>query len=333
MAASQILIFAPDNDDHAVDLGARLQNKGAELYILDGARFPSCRDERMEVTPDGQLKFLIREDNICFDVLNLSAIWFRRRTPSKSSHSIHPDDKLIVSVQLTNYDKWWESFVHSQISVPKSILAINDPIRSAVSDNKILQQVMAKKFGLRPLPTIVTNSSVELREFLSCHGPCVRKSLYPFSWIEQGALFCNLTSRIEHVPDDSEESLRLVPEIFQKMINKQREIRFFIVGREIFGVVIKLDTNSEEIDWRVYHSDTSKCRALGRSESHLEQTAIDLVQSFGLHTASVEFFEDPEGNWYLTDINESGQFLWMEDYGLPVGDAFVSYCLSPRGAT
>lgn len=64
----------------------------------------------------------------------------------------------------------------------------------------------------------------------------------------------------------------------------------------------------------------------------LLERCMHLSASLKLLHGSYDFIEQPDGSMTFLEVNEMGQFLWLEDYvaELPLLSAFAAFSLQPR---
>jgi hypothetical protein len=52
------------------------------------------------------------------------------------------------------------------------------------------------------------------------------------------------------------------------------------------------------------------------------------MAQLGLSTASFDLMVDKEGRFIFSELNQAGQFLWLEAYGVPALEAFSEFLIS-----
>lgn len=127
-----------------------------------------------------------------------------------------------------------------------------------------------------------------------------------------------------------DETLRFTPGIFQELIPKAYEVRLTMIGRQAFAAKIhSQDTVTGRLDWRRAYNEL-------RFEPvdlplFVEQQCASLLEHLGLVFGCLDFIVTPEGEHIFLEVNEMGQFLFVERYShIPLLDAFVSFLIQGR---
>ena len=116
--------------------------------------------------------------------------------------------------------------------------------------------------------------------------------------------------------------LNLSPVIFQERIVRQVDYRLTVVDGEIFTSRVDTSFEGAETDWR--NDSGATCFECELPE--IVHTRIKLlVAQLGLFFCTVDLIESKDdGEIYFLEINECGQFLFVEmDTGLPISQAIA----------
>lgn len=139
------------------------------------------------------------------------------------------------------------------------------------------------------------------------------------------------TRVLESIGPEIEGSLGAQFSIFQPFIEKRREYRVFLVDGEAFCLAIETDPGTvASIDWRQGNSKNTRYHKCVLDASTLD-CCRSLMKALDLRSASFDLIEDAEGVVHFIEVNQAGNFLWMEeDAGLfGVGDSFINALLNP----
>lgn len=194
----------------------------------------------------------------------------------------------------------------------------------------MMQHRTALQVGLKMPETLYTNSPREVRAFIRAkEGRVIYKPLLPVAWSDGLRSWMPYTAQLA---DESliDESLRLTPGIFQELIPKAYEVRITVMGRRAFAAkILSQDTVSGRLDWRQAY-DELRFEAIKVSPD-IEQQCVALLEEMGLVFGCFDFIVDPNGEYIFLEVNEMGQFLFVERYcGIPLLDAFASFLLQAR---
>ena len=130
-----------------------------------------------------------------------------------------------------------------------------------------------------------------------------------------------------HTADDA--CLRLGPSIFQPEIKKAFELRVLFIGSTIFAVKIDSQRDKKSIDWRKDYLSLPPCSIFELPRSLVDSTHAYIKES-GLRYGSIDMIVDLDGQYHFLEVNETGQFLWIEELlpDLPLLDCFCSYLIA-----
>jgi glutathione synthase/RimK-type ligase-like ATP-grasp enzyme len=111
---------------------------------------------------------------------------------------------------------------------------------------------------------------------------------------------------------------------------KDYELRVTVMGEHVLAVKIRSQETTEgRLDWRrAYDGLAMEPYSLSPAVAdHCRQ----LVRRLGLVFGCLDFIVTPAGEYVFLEVNEMGQFLFVERYtGLPLLDAFCEFLLQGR---
>jgi ATP-grasp ribosomal peptide maturase len=195
-------------------------------------------------------------------------------------------------------------------------LYVNHPLRNAEAEHKPLQLAVAQRLGFTVPPTLVSNDLDAVRVFVATHREVVHKVLR-WTPYRQGGV--GLTTWTEPVTSDElDESIVVVPHLFQARVDKVADLRVVVVGRQVFAVRI----DSGLLDWRKDYSALTY--SVVDLPGRLEKTLVEYLRFFGLASGSFDLAIDREGDFHWLELNPNGQWGWLEDETeLPLTSAFA----------
>ena len=126
--------------------------------------------------------------------------------------------------------------------------------------------------------------------------------------------------------------LQSCPMIFQSYIEKAYEVRITCFGD--LPVAVRLNSqqiDAAQVDWRA----TSPSRlGVDRMEipSGIRDACVRLLRSLDLAFGCIDMIVTPEDDWVFLEINQMGQFLWVEEINpdVPMLDLFVQLLTGTR---
>ncbi|MGW0860962.1 ATP-grasp ribosomal peptide maturase [Streptomyces sp. NPDC002611] len=194
---------------------------------------------------------------------------------------------------------------------------VNHPPRNHTAEHKPLQLAAAERFGFAVPPTLISNDLCDVRAFIADHGRVIHKAL---RWTPyRRADGVGLTTWTEPVTaDEVDESVRVVPHLFQARVDKVADLRVVVAGGQVFPVRI----DSDLLDWRAdYDALTYQVTTLPNG---MDKALIAYLEHFGLASGSFDLAMDRDGHLHWLELNPNGQWGWLEDQtGLPITAAFA----------
>ncbi len=312
-----ILIVSTIKDIHAVAVAWALTSVGISTDIFDIFEFPS--NSRISIKPvnGGKTNFVScskKEKIIELDMVKV--IWCRRLlfTPLYLNYSkVHSEDlnNVAAEVQAFIANLWSEL----EDSLPLETIWVNDIAAALKAKNKAKQLKIAESLKFIIPNTLISNSPTDIRAFCEMQGgEIIMKPFYQKTWIENGLEYHQPTYLInsEHLKDDL--AIQLCPGIFQNYIRKQFELRVIVFGDKILAA--KLASQEHEhskIDWRLdAYKQVMKIESF-QLNNNIKEKIILFMRKMNLRFGSIDLIVTPEDEIVFLEINEQGQFLFLEE--------------------
>jgi glutathione synthase/RimK-type ligase-like ATP-grasp enzyme len=264
--------------------------------------------------PDG-CGFTIRNRSV--DLREVRSIWLRRPVAPALSASSEALAAWITSESVEALRGVWRTY---------GGLWVNHPDASYRASSKLEQLRRAQHISFQVPDSLVTNDPAALRDFRAqAEAPLIckpiRSGYVPASTGRDSLFFTTLIndSDLDEFGDGGPE-----PYLFQRLIEKDFELRVTVIGEEVFAV--RLDSQEHEdtrVDWR------------RGDQQRLQHTAFDLppavrarckalVTSYGLLFSAIDLAVDKHGRYVFFEINPDGQWAWLEQRtGLPMRAALA----------
>jgi glutathione synthase/RimK-type ligase-like ATP-grasp enzyme len=207
---------------------------------------------------------------------------------------------------------------------------VNPPGSAKQVRSKLRQHHEALRAGLRLPRSAYTNDPEVIRRFIRAHGQVIYKPLYPAIWEEAGERWGIYTTPITEGDLVADPLLQAVPGIYQEVVPKAYELRITAIGHHLFAAKIRSqETVKGKLDWR-----------LAWDELIVEPTELDqdiasrcltLLKNLGLVFGCFDFIVTPEDDHIFLEVNQMGQFGFIERAcGLPLIDAMSEFLLQGR---
>jgi glutathione synthase/RimK-type ligase-like ATP-grasp enzyme len=192
---------------------------------------------------------------------------------------------------------------------------VNLPASLWAAESKVRQLRVAASAGLTIPRTLVTSDPARAREFYqACAGRMIVK-------VFRGQVGPRMQFQMIHtsrvLPHHLEQfdRIRQSPCIFQEEVPKDADLRITIIGRRLFSVEIRSQSNS--LDWRA-----ESARATYEPTTlppAVEAACWGLVRYWQLASAAIDMIRRPDGEYVFLEINAHNDWLWIESItGLPM---------------
>lgn len=308
------LVFTNSGDQTADYLCQRLDEASIAFIRLDTDT--SLLNVEITYTTDS-FSLLWRGQEIFPDLVDF--IVFRRPRP------VDVGDDADQDFRSHSNHEWAESLEGFLAHIPKEKW-INHPANNFNASHKLEQLSRAKSFGLHIPASLATTRFSQAQAFISEHDEVIVKPLAS-GFIDRGSelpliIYTNKFDPNKHQLFDKENRL---PVLFQELIKKLIDVRIVVLDGSIVAVgLIRKDTSGRQI------LDVRRDNMVGveyssvRPPSDVEDSICQLVQSYQLRFAAIDFCVAEDGNWYFLEINPNGQWAWLDIIGgFNLGGMFV----------
>lgn len=318
----RILILAHAEDLHALAVAEALERKGVEAVFWYTPDFPTRAAEGLLFEGDG-VRISIEGLGDRLDA-GFTAVWNRRPCHAVDREGLHPAD-------LKFAERGCDIFRRSlfELLAPEAFWVNPDP--AVRRNSKILQHRAAQRVGLRMPDTLYSNDPQEIRRFLKRHDEgVVYKPLFTQMWQLEDQVLAPATTLLSTDPEVEDDVLQAMPGIFQAAIPKAWELRVTVMGRRaITARVLSQQTERGRLDWRrAYDELVFKADVL---PDEIAERCFALLDRLGLVFGCLDFIVTPEGEYIFLEVNQTGQFLFVEEAtGQPLLDAFTELLIQGR---
>lgn len=306
-----MLIFGFPEDIHSQAVSWALTNAGAAVELLDVSSFPCSR--RISLSPTGpqrNLRWSASPQSAAgaVDCAKVDLVWCRRmNTRLLDLRGLHVDDRRVALNESRAFIRGlWQS-------VSPDAVWVNPLSAQETSLSKAHQLWQAQQVGFAVPPTLMSNDPDAVRQFCREHSKVIMKPFFQETWSEDAKEYVQLSCLIgeQHLRDD--RAIELCPAIYQQYCEKAHELRVVVMGDDLISARIdSQNCEASRIDWR---SDR-----LGQAQISAEELTADqrtmiltLMKRLGLVFGSLDLIVQPNGEMVFLEVNEQGQFLWLED--------------------
>lgn len=300
-----VLIVTAAMDSHAPVVAWALEQAGVPVLSWDWGYYPAAQSLSNYIdADDGEND---RHRIGAMEFTSVRTCWYRRQGKVLPARSTHPDDVDFVRFQASRHVL---ATLHS-LQVERWV---NHPSEAKRVESKLPQLRAARAVGFRIPPTLVTNSPEDLAAFRSRFpGPIIAKPFVFHTWRDpQGRESFFQTTR---VPKDivlSREEVELCPNIFQMEVKKDHELRVTVFGEHVFALKIEGQAARDSVDWRIDQAMGMPVSIVELSPD-LRSKCLAVCKELGLAYGALDLMVAPSGEVYFAEVNQAGEFLFMDE--------------------
>lgn len=336
----KILITTPENENHTAPLKWALEQAGYSVACWAGLGWTDAKQASISLLPDLQIEDLqIKNTQIKNTQLKLGrylvepgdVIWIRRPVDPKPNPQTAPEDAKFAANE-------YRSFNHSLMYLLETlpVRVVNKYTASRFINNKSVQLLLARACGMNVPRTLMTNSPQAVREYFRGNPErmiCKTFSTHIWEKEQGGPIIVTETFELsaDMLPDD--EVLTYAPAIYQEMVVKKFDVRMVLLGEAVYSY--SLHNPKGALDWR---GDATQ--GLVRVEAivtppEVEKSVLEFAAKSGIAFGSFDFAIDNQDRWWFLEVNEGGQFLWLDaaNAGLHVQEKFLAFLTMPAGSS
>jgi len=322
----KFLIPTEPDDTHAILAKIALENMGHDVRFLFTADQPTKLKNSVLIDNDTyQWRSTDKYNSIVEN--DYDVVWWRRaRKPYLPKDIAHPSDYKFVVRENTLF---YESLTNN---MAPTAWWVNPKEAATRANSKLLQLKVAVECGMTIPTTLCSNDPQDIRYFLLKHegDGVIYKPLCSNFWFEEERVRISYTSKLSFLELPSNKLLQVSPGIFQKEIKKKYELRITCFGDYLVAAKINSQSHVEgKVDWRAIPEGQMKIEPYVLPSS-LEDKIRKFMQKMGLVFGSLDFIVSEDHDYIFLEINEQGQFLWVEEYNdeFKMLDIFIQFLLS-----
>ena len=305
-----ILILGFPQDIHLHAVRWALNQVGAEHQVLYSPDLPQLLRGSVHMCSDAPPAASFRAGAARGASGHYDVVWFRRSGLAMRPAGMLDADWIVAERECDHHIRTLRRYLGPDA------YWINDIEARERALLKSPQLVAATTCGLAIPETLFSNDPEDIRRFHAQHREAgvIFKLCYQTHWLAQstGARHALFTTQLcdEDLRDD--EALSNCPAIYQRKIDKQYELRVTCMDEVCFAA--RLDSQaraSTRIDWRadLSHPVPPQHIELPRD---VEERCIALMRKLGLAFGCIDLIVTPQGEHVFLEVNEMGQFLWIE---------------------
>lgn len=320
----RVLVPVYTGDIHGKAVSRALRTKGHEAVLFYGADYPTRQLASISLSEGDGVSWKAAGAGLDIADEKLDVVWYRRPMAPVLPAEMHPGDREVAMRECQSFVRgFWHLVAPGAVWI--------NPLRGRErAHSKILQLSEALKLGMKIPPTLCSNDPDEIRRFLDKYpGQAIYKSFLPSQWaMKENQVALVFTTEV--TPDDLpyDHMLRLSPGIFQRKVEKAYELRVTYMGD--YAVAARMDSqeNPETVlDWR--HASTDVRITPTTLPEEVDHACRRLMKELGIVFGCFDFIVTPENEYIFLEVNEMGQFLWVEEVNpdIPLLEDFCNFLI------
>ena len=315
----KIIVLAHPKDDHAAPVRWALEQAGFKTACWSGVS-PAQQEQASLLMGEHPCITLGTHQLVSDDVL-----WLRQ--------SDSPTDALPIANAASPCSAFFDALVFMLENLP--VRCVNRYSASRLVRNKAVQLRLAHASGLKTPATLMANSPAAVRHFFDQYPDnAICKAFASHVWQQQGSDDLTVTETFsltrEELPAD-DEIFTYSPAIYQQKVKKQFDVRAVLMEERVYSFAVRTAANA--LDWR--HDAALRKVAVERiaTPAAVESGILSFAAAAGVCTGSLDLAVDRNGEWWFLEINEQGQFLWLDDFcpQAQLLEKFCAFLTAPQG--
>ncbi|GAA5085061.1 glutathione synthetase ATP-binding domain-like superfamily protein [Chryseobacterium ginsengisoli] len=305
---NKILIITHTQDNFSIEKVTQYIDKnGCEVIRFDVDDYP-LKNKLSTTFEDGKWITILETPEKKHRLDDIAAVWYRRAYNMGNGLREELDPKF-YGAAMGEVRNTLFGFLESI-----DAYSLGKPSVYRRLDSKEEQLKIADKIGLKIPETAITNNPEEARQFVLKHKNVVAKMQTGFAIYEDGVESVVFTNVINEEKLEELDTLLYCPMQFQKKIEKQKELRITIVGRDVYA--FEIDSQQSEkakIDWRKDGVNLIDKWIPTELPTDIEAKLLELLDVYNVDYGAIDMIVSPEDEYYFIEINSAGEFFWLDN--------------------
>ena len=331
--AMKIIVMAHPKDDHAAPVRWALEQAGYQTACWGGVS--PAEQEQASLLVDEQSRIKLGTH-----WLESDDVFWLRQADHQASDEQDPERQASdrPAAELENggppSPSFFDELAYMFESLP--VRCVNPYSAVHLVRNKAVQLSLARRSGLRIPEALFSNSPAAVRNFFDRHpNDAICKAFATHVWQQQGSTDVTVTETFSlnraDLPED-DEIFTYSPAIYQEKVRKEYDVRAVLMGERVYSFALRTPANS--LDWRHDAALRNVTVEPVATPAAVESAILRFAATTGVCTGSLDLAVDRNGEWWFLEINEQGQFLWLDDFcpGSKLLEKFCAFLTAPQGS-
>ncbi|KQM23491.1 MvdC/MvdD family ATP grasp protein [Chryseobacterium sp. Leaf201] len=305
---NKILIITHTGDNFSIEkVTEYIDKNGFEIIRFNVDLYP-LHNKLSTTFEDGEWITVLETEDKKHRLDDISAVWYRRAYNIGKGVKDEMDAKFFGAA-MGEIRNTLFGFLESV-----DAYSLGKPSIYRRLDSKEEQLKIADKLGLKIPATAVTNSPDEARRFIIKHGDVVAKMQTGFAIYEDGVENVVFTNVVNEDKLEELDTLLYCPMQFQKKIEKKKELRITVVGRDVYAFEIdSQQSEAAKTDWRKDGINLIDKWIPTELPQDIEAKILELLDVYHVDYGAIDMIVSPEDEYYFIEINAAGEFFWLDN--------------------
>ncbi|MDR2238530.1 MAG: MvdD family ATP-grasp ribosomal peptide maturase [Chryseobacterium sp.] len=305
---NKILIITHTADNFSIEkVTEYIEKNGCEVIRFDVDLYP-LQNKLTTSFQDGEWVSILETPDAKHRLDDIAAVWYRRAYNMGNGLKEEMDPKFFGAA-MGEIRNTLFGFLESI-----DTYSLGKPSVYRRLDSKEEQLKIADKIGLKIPESCITNNPEEARKFILKHQNVIAKMQTGFAIYENGEECVVFTNVVKEDNLEELDSLLYCPMQFQKKIEKKKELRITVVGRDVYAFEIDSQQSEEaKIDWRKDGVNLIDKWIRTELPSEVEQKILELLDVYNVDYGAIDVIVSPEDEYYFIEINAAGEFFWLDN--------------------
>ncbi|WP_326982768.1 MvdD family ATP-grasp ribosomal peptide maturase [Chryseobacterium sp. MYb264] len=305
---NKILIITHTKDNFSIEkVTEYIDKNGCEVIRFDVDLYP-LKNKLTTSFQDGKWSTTLETPEAKHRLDDIAAIWYRR--------AYNIGEGLREELEPKFFGAAMGEIRNTLFGFLESVDAysLGKPSIYRRLDSKEEQLKIAEKIGLKIPESCLTNNADEARQFILKHKNVVAKMQTGFAIYEDGVENVVFTNVVSEDKLEELDSLLYCPMQFQKMIEKKKELRVTVVGRDVYAFEIDSQQSEDaKIDWRKDGVNLIDKWVQTELPKDIEDKVLELLDVYHVDYGALDIIVSPDDEYYFIEINAAGEFFWLDN--------------------
>lgn len=305
---NKILIITHTGDNFSIEkVTEYIDKNGCEVIRFNVDEYP-LKNKLTTSFQDGEWNTILETSEKKYRLDDISAVWYRRAYNIGNGLKDEMDPKF-YGAAMGEIRNTLFGFLESV-----DVYSLGKPGIYRRLDSKEEQLKIADKIGLKVPETCLSNNPEEARKFILKHQNVVAKMQTGFAIYEDGVESVVFTNVVHQDKLEELDTLLYCPMQFQKKIEKKKELRVTIVGRDVYAFEIdSQQSDAAKVDWRKDGVNLIDKWIETELPTDVEAKLLELLDVYHVDYGAIDMIVSPEDEYYFIEINAAGEFFWLDN--------------------